>query len=80
MDPQFSSDDPRTPMKRAFQAHTLMQKGGMAGPYDQLTNGLGSIIENPGVMDHSLSYNSHSQLAMVKQGSEVLCTALKTRV
>ena len=26
----FSSDDPRTPMKRAFQAHTLMRKDGEA--------------------------------------------------
>ncbi len=25
----FSSDDPRTPMKRAFQAHTLMRKDGI---------------------------------------------------
>ncbi|NDR56331.1 cytochrome P450 [Aliiruegeria sabulilitoris] len=27
---KFSSDDPRTPMKRAFQAHTLMRKDGAA--------------------------------------------------
>ena len=26
----FSSDDPNTPMKRAFQAHTLMRKDGEA--------------------------------------------------
>lgn len=26
----FSSDDPKTPMKRAFQAHTLMRKDGQA--------------------------------------------------
>ena len=26
----FSSDDPNTPMKRSFQAHTLMRKDGEA--------------------------------------------------
>ena len=53
----FSSDDPNTPMKRAFQAHTLMRKDGEAHMRERMAM---APAFSPKVIRTCLLYTSQS--------------------